>query len=238
MACATRGELGEIAPGCGVAQSELGAVREAELRAATRELGVARVVLLGWGDSGMDGEPPPGSLAAADTVDVAAAVARVLADEQPTIVVSTDGLDGHRDHLAIGKATLQAVARSATPPERTYLWGLPRSLLGEVFSGAGTPDETITTVIDTSAHLEQRWRAIRKHATQVPPFDAMPPEMQVAFLTEDHLIRVHPAWNGGADRTRAVPGTLADLKLVSGNRAQSRRSCLTCSRRCRHVQNV
>ena len=35
VACATRGELGEIAPGCGVAQSELGAVREAELRAAT-----------------------------------------------------------------------------------------------------------------------------------------------------------------------------------------------------------
>ena len=186
----------------------------------------------------MDGEPPPGSLAAADTVDVAAAVARVLADEQPTIVVSTDGLDGHRDHLAIGKATLQAVARSATPPERTYLWGLPRSLLGEVFSGAGTPDETITTVIDTSAHLEQRWRgdpqardagsAVRRDAARdagrVPdrgPSDPRAPRVERR-----------------TDRTRAVPGTLADLKLVSGNRAQSRRSCLTCSRRCRHVQNV
>lgn len=32
VACATRGDLGEIAPGCGVVPSELGEVREPELR--------------------------------------------------------------------------------------------------------------------------------------------------------------------------------------------------------------
>jgi hypothetical protein len=61
----------------------------------------------------------------------------------------------------------------------------------------GTPDDTITTVIDTAEHLDQRWRGIRKHASQAPPFDAMPPEMQAAFLTVDHLVRVEPPWPGG-----------------------------------------
>jgi N-acetyl-1-D-myo-inositol-2-amino-2-deoxy-alpha-D-glucopyranoside deacetylase len=54
---------------------------------------------------------------------------------------------------------------------------------------AGTPDDELTTVIDTSEHLDQRWRAIRLHASQVPPFDAMSFEMQRAFLTKDHLMR-------------------------------------------------
>jgi len=48
VACATRGELGEIAPGSGAQPADLGDVREAELRAAAQELGVARVVMLGW----------------------------------------------------------------------------------------------------------------------------------------------------------------------------------------------
>jgi N-acetyl-1-D-myo-inositol-2-amino-2-deoxy-alpha-D-glucopyranoside deacetylase len=199
VACATRGELGEPAPGSGVARSELGEVRETELRAAARELGVARVVMLGWRDSGVDGEPAPESLAAADTGDVAAGVARVLDDERPDVVVTPDGLDGHRDHAAICRATLRAVHDAASPPARTYVWCLPRSVLGQFVDdpAIGTPDDAITTVIDTAEHLDRRWRAIRKHASQVPPFDAMSPDMQAAFLTVDYLRRVAPVWDGG-----------------------------------------
>jgi N-acetyl-1-D-myo-inositol-2-amino-2-deoxy-alpha-D-glucopyranoside deacetylase len=54
----------------------------------------------------------------------------------------------------------------------------------------GTPDEDITCTIDTTAHLEQRWQAIRCHRSQVPPFDAMDEPTQRAFLTRDHLRRV------------------------------------------------
>jgi N-acetyl-1-D-myo-inositol-2-amino-2-deoxy-alpha-D-glucopyranoside deacetylase len=207
VACATRGELGEIAPGSGTERADLGAAREAELRAAARELGVARVVMLGWRDSGVDGEPAPESLAAAATTDVAAAVARVLDDEQPDVVVTPDGLDGHRDHAAIAKATLHAVREVSAPPARTYVWCLPRSLLGEFVGDPtiGTPDETITTVLDTKEHLELRWRAIRKHASQVPPFDAMSPAQQEAFLTVDHLRRVEPAWTGGPIERELFP---------------------------------
>jgi N-acetyl-1-D-myo-inositol-2-amino-2-deoxy-alpha-D-glucopyranoside deacetylase len=207
VACATRGELGEIAPGTGVQPADLGRVREAELRAAARELGVARVILLGWRDSGVDGVPAAESLAAAATDDVAAAIVKVLDEERPDVVVTPDGLDGHRDHAAIAKATLQAVGQAAHAPARTYVWCLPQSVLGAFVGDAsvGTPDDTITTVIDTTEHLDRRWRGIRKHATQVPPFDGMSTEQQATFLTVDHLRRVEPPWTGGPRERELFP---------------------------------
>jgi N-acetyl-1-D-myo-inositol-2-amino-2-deoxy-alpha-D-glucopyranoside deacetylase len=192
VACATRGELGEPAPGSGIERAELGDVREAELRAAARELGVARVVLLGWRDSGVDGDPAPGSLAAAPVDEVAAAVAQVLEAERPDVVVTPDGSDGHRDHKAICRATLHALRETRAAPARTYLWCLPRSVLGQF-------------VDDTAPYLERRWRAIRQHASQVPPYDAMSPEMQHTFLATDHLIRVGPPWKGGPPEHEIFP---------------------------------
>ena len=189
VACATRGELGEPAPGSGVDASRLGEVREAELRAACELLGVERVEVLGWRDSGVDGEPAPGSLAAAPAAEVEAAVADVLDAERPDVVVTLDASDGHRDHAVVRDATLAAVRRAPVPAARTYLWCLPASLLVPFTGDAslGTPDELITTVVDVAEHLDLRWRAMRAHASQVPPYDAMDPELQHAFLATDRL---------------------------------------------------
>jgi N-acetyl-1-D-myo-inositol-2-amino-2-deoxy-alpha-D-glucopyranoside deacetylase len=145
---------------------------------------VHRVDLLGWIDSGVDGDPAPGSLCAASIDDVAASVARVIADVEPDVIVTLDGMDGHRDHAAIGRATVAAAG--AVP---TWYWCLPRSLLAPFFGNAeaGTPDELLTCTIDTSVHLETRWEAMRCHATQASPYDAMDEATQVAFLTADHL---------------------------------------------------
>ena len=180
VACATRGELGESA----IEVDDLAAVRERELRTAAAALGVQRVELLGWIDSGMDGTPAPGSLCAASIDDVAASVARVITAVQPDVIVTLDGMDGHRDHAAIGRAT---VAAAGDVP--TYYWCLPRSLLAPLFGipDAGTPDELITCTIDTSAHLATRWEAMRCHASQASPYDAMDEPTQHAFLTADHL---------------------------------------------------
>ena len=60
VVCATRGEAGEVAPGVRLPHGGLGPLREAELREAARLLGVRRVELLAFGDSGMDGEVGPG----------------------------------------------------------------------------------------------------------------------------------------------------------------------------------
>jgi N-acetyl-1-D-myo-inositol-2-amino-2-deoxy-alpha-D-glucopyranoside deacetylase len=200
VACATRGELGEIAPGLAIDPARLGEAREAQLRAAATALGVSRVEMLGWRDSGMDGEAAAGSLAAAAVDDVARAVARVIDDVRPTLVVTPDASDGHRDHAAIRDATMRAIELAEYPPARVYLWCMPRSVLSrfEGFEAMGTADELVTTVVDVREHLDRRWRAIRLHASQAAPFDAMPPALADAFLTADHLIRVVPPWPGGA----------------------------------------
>lgn len=209
VACATRGELGEPSPGlCDVPPSpaELGTIREAELRQATALLGVSRVEVLDWSDSGMDGEAPAGSLCAADPAEVESAISRIIAAERPDVVVTLDAGDGHRDHAVVRDATLAAVDRCDHPPI-VYLWCLPRSLMAE-FTGVdelGTPDDDITTIVDASALLDQRWAAMRAHRSQVPPYDAMSPELQAAFLGLDRLRRVRPAWVGGPVEDDWVP---------------------------------
>ncbi|MFP5321886.1 MAG: PIG-L deacetylase family protein [Acidimicrobiia bacterium] len=210
VACFTRGELGEPAPGlCHATPTpeQLGTIREAELRRATALLGATKVEVLGWTDSGMDGDAPAGSLCAADPADVEATVARLLEDERPDVVVTLDASDGHRDHAVVRDATLAAVDRAAHPPTATYLWCLPRSLM-QRFTGVdhlGTPDDEITTVVDTSALLDRRWEAMRAHRSQVPPYDAMDAELQHAFLATDRLRRVRPAWTGGEVERDWVP---------------------------------
>src|SRR5689334_17198680 len=88
VCCATRGEAGEaenLPPG-----ADLGAVREAELRAAGTLLGASRFVLLGYGDSGMTGDAAPGTLASAPVTEVAERIDAVLRNVQPDLVITLD----------------------------------------------------------------------------------------------------------------------------------------------------
>jgi LmbE family N-acetylglucosaminyl deacetylase len=216
VCCATRGEAGEapdLEPG-----QELGAVREAELRAAGSLLGASRFVLLGYGDSGMTGEPAPGTLAAAPVDEVAARIAEVIDEVDPDIVVTLDPEhgDGHRDHTAIGRATV--VACEERPELRLYAWVLPRRSLALWFaeierlrpdsehldhdrSGIGRPDEDNTTVLDTTHLRPLREQAGALHATQTPPTDGMPDAIAAEFLERDYLIRLQPPWPGGERET-------------------------------------
>lgn len=208
VACATRGELGEPAPGSGLRRDELPVVREAELRQACALLGVSRVDVLGYLDSGVDGTPAPGSLAAADPVRLRDRVAGLIDDVRPDVVVTLDASDGHRDHAAMRDATLAALEVTASRPAATYLSCLARSLMAR-FTGLdslGTPDEEVTTVVDVADLLPLRWRAIRAHASQVPPFDAMDADLQAGFLAVDRLRRVDPPWPGGPVEDTWLPG--------------------------------
>lgn len=210
VACATRGELGEPAPGLSPVPptpAQLGEIREAELRAATAILGVARVEVFGWRDSGVDGDPAPGSLCDAAPADVEALIAGLIERERPDVVVTLDAADGHRDHAVVRDATLAAVDGAPHPPAATYLSCLPRSLM-RPFTGVdhlGTPDDAITTVVDSADLLDLRWEAMRAHRSQVPPYDAMDPELRDAFLAVDRLQRVRPAWGGGEVEADWIP---------------------------------
>ena len=214
VCCATRGEAGEPAPRSGLTVEDLPEARTRELRDAAAVLGVSRVDLLDFVDSGMVGEPDPGTLVAAPFDDVVAAVLAEVEHVRPTVVVTLDAGDGHRDHARIRDATLAAVDRAAHQVERVYLAGLARSLmrrwvehqrtvnpdrahLDPDVAAIGTPDDELTTVLDTSAHLATRWAAIRAHSSQVSPYDDLPPDLQEAFLATERLRRVRPPWTGG-----------------------------------------
>jgi len=220
VCCATRGEAASPGPDGG--KVTLAAVREDELRAAADVLDVGHVVVLEYEDSGINGPLAAEALVAAPLDDVAAMVARVIDDNRPDLVVTLDASDGHRDHIHIRDATLLAVERATWPVERVYLACLARSLMQEWVAhlGAadpdseylelgrlGTPDEDITTVVDTSDHYELRWRAIRAHASQASPFEIMPPDLQRAFLATDRLRRIRPPWTGGPPERQLLRGS-------------------------------
>ena len=198
VVCATRGDAGESR----VETVDLAALREAELRAAAAILGVGTVRVLDHRDSGMEGPPPRGALVAADPSAVAAQVRDEIHALRPDVVVTLDASDGHRDHTFIRDATLVAVDTATHRPGATYLYCLARSsmrrwadhmrALGEgdaylSIDQLGTPDDDITTRLDTRPVVEARWRAIRAHASQASPYDDLPAALQDEFLTTDRL---------------------------------------------------
>ena len=209
VACATRGEAGELSsrlPDCG----DLGAVREAELHRAAARLGAARVELLGYRDSGFAGDLPAGSLCAAPVDDVAGVLARLVHDLRPVVVVVLDGSDGHRDHLHLRAAVHEALRRLADPGVHLYESCLPRSLVRQWLAETqptrgddayhslddavfGRPDEEITDVLDVSAVLDRREAAMAEHRSQSSPFDGLSDTLRRQFLTVDHLSRVQVA---------------------------------------------
>jgi len=193
--CATRGEAGESR----VPTDDLAGLREAELREAARILGVGTVRVLDFVDSGMDGAPAPGTLAAAEVADVAGRVRAVLDELRPDVVVTLDASDGHRDHAAVRDATLAAVEGTDAT---VYLWCLARSSMTRwadhmravggaeaytALASLGTPDDEITHTVDVTAHLDARWAAIRAHASQASPYDDLPADLQHDFLATDRL---------------------------------------------------
>ena len=197
VACATRGEAGE--PAIPLGDADLGDVRERELRSACAELGVARVDVWEFADSGMTGPPPTGSVAATPPDHLAQAVRRAVAGVAPDALLTLDASDGHRDHAAVRRATEQ-VGREHDLP--TWLTCLPRSLMtrwaehqagaggGEAYralAALGTPDEELTHVLDATAVLPRRERAMAAHGSQASPYAGLPMDLRDAFLGAVHL---------------------------------------------------
>ena len=221
VCCATRGEAGESDVPVPDGQT-LGDVREAELRAAGQVLGVSRHVLLGFADSGMEGDAAPDSLAGAPLAAVVDAVRAVVDDVRPQVVVSLDVVtsDGHRDHDRIGAATVAAVADH--PDVLLYAWCVPRPVIEQWFAhlALARPDSPYAAGPVPRARPPDgagddgprpaalswtlRVRASAAHASQRPPFDGMPADLTDLFLGTDHLVRLQPPWAGG-DVERSLP---------------------------------
>ncbi len=206
VACATRGEQGEqtdaVSPG-----TDLGSVREAELRQAAELLGVVNVELLGFADSGFHGDLPAGSLCSTPLEVVAARVSELLVRHEPSVVLVLDGSDGHRDHVHLRTAVCDAVGAIAGGAVTVYEHCLSNALMrrwleemratradtayyGIDPASLGRPDAEITDELDVAHLLDIRERAIGLHRSQTSPFEGLSHDLRRAFLTKDSLARL------------------------------------------------
>jgi LmbE family N-acetylglucosaminyl deacetylase len=218
---ATRGERGWTGdPATYPGPATLGQIREDELRAAARVLGIQTVDFLDY----MDGE-----LDQADPAEVTAKVVTHIRQVRPHVVVTfgPDGAYGHPDHIAISQITTSAVVCAADPayaaangstPHRVsklYYMVAPESLLhlyedifGELVMHidgverrfVGWNEWAITTRLDVAAHWRTTWRAVLCHRTQIPPdgeLAKLPDEQLVTLWGRQWYYRAFSLVNGG-----------------------------------------
>jgi LmbE family N-acetylglucosaminyl deacetylase len=229
----TTGDLGEVSNAALLGDGGVGALRLQELEAAARVLGVARVMSLGYRDSGMAGWPHnhyPGALFAAPIAEAAGRLRRVLDEERPDVVVTHDetGGYGHPDHVRTHEVVRVALAAIASPRlyyerfpiawSRAFVAALraegieaPASAPSGADAGPdvhdiGVPDDVVTTTVDVSAYVKQKRAALACHRSQMPPSHflmRMSEQLAARFWSHEFF-------------SRATPGDAFETDLFAG----------------------
>jgi LmbE family N-acetylglucosaminyl deacetylase len=117
----TRGGAGQIRDAAVATRASLPAVRERELDAAGKELGLAQVRCL---------DHPDGGVSEVDASTLLEQAAELIDEFDPDVVVTfgPDGFSGHPDHVAVGAAvTAACFERRSTRAIRLFHCYLPRS---------------------------------------------------------------------------------------------------------------
>jgi LmbE family N-acetylglucosaminyl deacetylase len=221
LVVATRGEHGEVDEGFLAPGTSLADHRAMETEEAARILGAARVVFLGYEDSGMIGTPEneaPTSFWQADVEEAAARLAAILTEEDADVLTVYDGhgVYGHPDHIQVHRVGVRAAELAGTPrvyestADREYILALRAHAMetGEGFTGLkeetevdfnalGSPSELITTRVDVLPYLDQKRAAMAAHASQIGPesffLDMTPEAFAAAWRTECFIRRDVPA---------------------------------------------
>lgn len=182
LICATRGEAGIP----GLSPVETAQIREHELRAAARVLGLRKVRLLGYED---------GKLADANPDYVVRQLAALMWELRPQVVITfgPDGISGHPDHLAIHRFTTQAFDRARLSGARLFYLAPSEATL----QGCGvTPPQEIAggpvAAIDVSDYLVTKVRAMQRHASQNPPYPGPPEEEAERLACHEYFTLARP----------------------------------------------
>ncbi|HVB06345.1 MAG TPA: PIG-L family deacetylase [Acidimicrobiales bacterium] len=189
------------------------AVRARELEASCALLGVRHLERLGYGDSGMrgwEGNGDPTSFCNAALDEAATKVAALLAHYRPQVVVTYDERagEGHPDHVMAHRVALAASAESGIP-DKLYLSVRSAAFVEEMAAARdalglssprpsgragrrGTPDELVTTRVDTGAYALVKQRALAAHASQLDgsPWLAFPEEVLEHLFASETFIRL------------------------------------------------
>lgn len=228
---ATHGQAGRyrgIAPGAPghPGADELARIRELELRAAVRELGIGELSLLGYHDQALDRAAP---------AEVIARIAAQIRRLRPQVVLTfgADGAYGHPDHIAISQFTTAAIVAAADPGFSTqaagedlephavaklYYMAWPASATAayeEAFrklvavvdgverQASSFPDWALSAVIDTHDVWQTVWRAVSCHESQIVAYEKLAhlsAASHEALWGWQSFYRVFSTVNGGRTR--------------------------------------
>ena len=195
----------------------LARIRERELEAAARALGVSRVALLDYEDQHLDQAAP---------AEAVAALVREIRAARPHVVLTfaADGGYGHPDHIAISQFTTAAIVAAADAgfgsgaphavSKLYYLawsartWAAYQSAFKKLVcvvdgverQATPWPDWAITTVIETQAWSSTVWRAVACHASQTAAYAALQtlaPADRAALWGSLSFYRAFSLVNGG-----------------------------------------
>ena len=185
LVVATSGERG-LAAASTTGGKGLGEVRVAEAHASARALGCARIVFLGYGDSGLDGQAAADDgavpFASADLDEAAGMLAALLREEEAALLTTYDpaGGYGHPDHVQVHRVGARAAELAGTPlvlqatVDRDLLLRALRLLRmlypvpidASSFAAAYTPKRSITHRIDVRRYSAAKRRSMAAHVSQ------------------------------------------------------------------------
>jgi LmbE family N-acetylglucosaminyl deacetylase len=178
------------------AAGDLGSRRIEELEKAATAIGAASVELLGYDDSGMDGQAPGNAFARADVDAAAEKLAAILRREEADVLTIYDanGGYGHPDHIQVHHVGVRAAELAGTPAvlEATIDRDLLRRavrLMRAARLGAHirlpdleksyAPRSALTHRVDVRRHLRAKRAALLAHASQASADDM---ERTIAFF--------------------------------------------------------
>ena len=168
-------------------------IREEELRASARELGIKDVIFLDFRD---------GTLSNNLYHEVADKIQEQLEKIEPEIVITLEhhGISGHLDHIAVSLITTFVFKKMQSIKELWYfsLTEEGREKVGKylgdyfIYFPPGHNKSEITKTIDVSSVWEQKIAAMKQHDSQKPDVEAhlkafaeLPKEENFIILTKD-----------------------------------------------------
>jgi LmbE family N-acetylglucosaminyl deacetylase len=228
LVTATDGAQGEVPQGLLADGERLVDRRRRELETSAKALGVHRLEMLGYPDSGMAGTPENARPEAFCNVDVevaASRLAQLLVEEGADVLTVYDphGNYGHPDHIRVHVVGVRAAELAGVT--QVYEATVNRDHLARLMasnpqwadeasppdvSEFGLPESEITTVVDVRAAMPAKRSAMAAHESQVGdfgPFLAMPAEQVEAAFGQESFRRRGGATGqpGGAALETALP---------------------------------
>ena len=191
LICATRGEAGKVTdPALGKVE-DVGRLREEELRAACRTLGMEPPRLLDYRDSGRydrtRGHDSKALLNVAEET-LEQVLLAYIAQIEPAIILTFDphGIYGHIDHIKVHRAATAAFWAAGgvmqPAPRRLFYTAMtsrrmlelqaerPTSPLANLdVARYGVSEDSLAAIVDIAAYAAQKEAAVRAHRSQVGP---------------------------------------------------------------------